>query len=145
MHEENNQISIDVFEFDSRLNSWNNLIKKVKKQRNNNKNIVEIYNWWKEYFCNEKEVCIHKYNIPDNVWDIINKPKINKTEKIYGIYYTIKSIYSTYRKLSISLIKIQSSNDVELSIIFDDFLITLSGIYDLKNLEFIEIKKWEIN
>lgn len=121
-------ISSKVIDFDNRLNSWNTMMDSTKEQNTSENKIQTITQWWNNYAINPRKNKIYTFNYaPNDVWNILEKYKISKLEKIYGMYYTLRKIFSGNIKLK----EIQTkSGDYELSIMVENYMIVDDTIYD---------------
>ncbi|ASV44016.1 hypothetical protein PBI_SCTP2_1 [Salicola phage SCTP-2] len=136
-------ISPYVFEYDKRLALWNELITNNIQNDMTQKTINDIIEWWNNYPVNTRKQRIYTFNDkPNTVWDILEKYKISKLEKIFGIYYTIECL-CYYHKLNydLSLSEIQKQDgDYDLVIIINGNIVNDNHVMDgneIQNCSFL--------
>lgn len=109
--------------YDQVFKDWNEMVN-TNIDENTNTIVKQVVTWWENYpQKEEKKARINCEEAPKKVWDIFDKFKITRTEKIYGIYYTLEYILGEDMELEISSIQFNDNGEVDLAVIMDDIVI----------------------
>ncbi len=127
--------------YDEVFKGWNEMVNMNIDA--DTKTIVEqVVTWWENYpQKEEKNLRIDCDEAPKKVWDIFDKFKITRTEKTYGIFYTLEYILGEDLELEISSIQFNDNGKVDLAVIMDDIVICDNTCHDSKTLNITVLNK----
>jgi hypothetical protein len=127
--------------YDEVFKDWNEMVN--MNIGADTKTIVEqVVTWWENYpQKEEKSLRIDYDEAPKKVWDIFDKFKITRTEKTYGIFYTLEYILGEDLELEISSIQFNDNGKVDLAVIMDDIVICDNTCHDSKTLNITVLNK----
>lgn len=132
----------EVIHYNRVFGEWNEMVNTAQNMALEDA-INEVTQWWENYAqeSNCKKL-VEKYDVPRNVWKILEKFKINHTEKIYGIYYSLKIVLGDDSCLKVSSIQFAETGVVDVAVISKDYMVC-NGTYDLRNTAYTELSSWE--
>jgi len=109
--------------YDEVFKSWNEMVEKNIDEETNTV-VREVVKWWDNYpDKEEKKQRIGCDKAPRKVWDIFDRFKITRTEKAYGIYYTLEYILGDKMELEITSIQFRDNGEVNIGVIIEDLVI----------------------
>lgn len=132
----------EVIHYNRVFEQWNEMVS-VAQNSTVESAINTVTQWWENYAqeTNSKKI-VEKYDVPRNVWKILEKFKINHTEKIYGIYYTLKLVLGEDAHIEVSAIQYDDSGSVDVVVLTEQFLIS-NGIHTRKGVSYTKLSTWE--
>ena len=128
--------------YDEVFKDWNEMIN-TNIDADTTTIVKQVVTWWENYPQKEdKKSCIGcEQEAPKKVWDIFDKFKITRTEKTYGIFYTLEYILGDDMELEISSIQFNDNGKVDLAVIMEDMVICDDVCHDSKTLNITVLNK----
>lgn len=132
----------EVIHYNRVFEEWNEMVNTAQLMTTQNA-ISTVTQWWENYAqdSNSKKI-LEKYDAPRNVWKILEQFKINHTEKIYGIYYTLRIVLGDESCLKISSIQFTESGEIDVAVIAEDYMVC-NGTYGIGDTSYTELSSWE--
>lgn len=134
----------EVIHYNHVFEQWNEMVNEAQLMTTRNA-INTVTQWWGNYAQDYKcKKIVEKYDVPRNVWKILEQYKINHTEKVYGIYYTLKIVLGDDSSLKISSVQFEATGEIDVAVIVEKFVVC-NGTHCIADTAFTELSSWEDN